>query len=593
VRALLRRPGLVLAALLLADAALLLIGVARAWDAQVLLRVPHGDAAEYWSWAGAIAEGHWVGDTPFLSAPLYPYLLGLLRACGGGLPAVLVLQVLLRAATAWLLYRAAARTCGGAGPGLAAAALFLVLVEPAFYATRILNSSLQLALLAALLVAAPATEERRTPARLGGFGLLFGLNALANPPMLLLLPLLPAWLGWRSRAAWRASAWVALGAAVALAPSAWHNWMATRHAPGGGEFILISAQAGITYAHGNAPGAIGLYQPLAGVSQERTAQNRDAYELAQKATGRASWRVTDRHFRDQGLTWVREHPAEAFTLHLRKFGYLMFGQNYGDLYNLTLERSDGALPDPLLPHFACVQTPWILPLALLGGFALLRARGRRAAPELALLLLPCLVVIVFWFSPRYRLPLIPAACVLAPFAITSLTRTPRTSLRLGWLAFGLALPVLGRLGFGAQDVAEAFRPEFEYQLGHLLRREGRPEEALPRYRAALDGGYAPPASHEGIGRCLVEMGRAAEAAGDAARARELWMTALEEFNACLSLNPRRHDVRVVRGSLLAQLGRRQEALADLREAQRQYELAGQRDAAAAVRSILADLERGS
>lgn len=593
MQVLLRRPGILLAALLVADAVLLLLGIARAWDGHVFLRVPEGDAAEYWTWAGAIADGRLIGETPFLSAPLYPYLLGLLRACGGGLGAALVFNVLLRALTGLLLYRAVARRGGGPGARLAATALFLVLAEPAFYATRILNASLQLVLLAGLLAAAPAVEAQRTRGRLWAFGLLCGLNALANPTMLLLLPLVPAWLGWRSRAGWRATAWVVAGVAVALTPSALHNWLATRKAPGGGEFILISAQAGITYAHGNGPGARGVYQPLPGVSQDRAAQNQHAYALAKQATGREGWRVTDRHFRDQGLQWVQSHPQEAFALHLRKLGYLAFGQNYGDLYNLTLERSDAALPNPILPPFGWAPTHWLLPLALLGGAMALRTRGRRALPDLGLLLLPCLVVIVFWYSPRYRMPLVPPACILATFAVACWSRAPRTPLRLALLGLGLAAPLLGRAAFAAQDQAEPFRPEFEYHLGHQLRREGRPGEAMPRYRAALAGGYAPPASHEGIGRCLVDLGFAAERAGDATRALENWREALTEFNACLELNPRRHDVRVARGSLLARLGRRPEALADLREAVRQYELAGQREAAAAVRGILAEVERGS
>ncbi len=52
------------------------------WGADPLARVPLDDAGVYWDWAGAIAGGRLVGDEPFLSAPLYPYFLGLLRALG-------------------------------------------------------------------------------------------------------------------------------------------------------------------------------------------------------------------------------------------------------------------------------------------------------------------------------------------------------------------------------------------------------------------------------------------------------------------------------------------------------------------------------
>ena len=87
-RALTAPPIPLLAALLVLDAALLAFGALRAWDASPFLTRPIGDALEYWEWAGRIADGRLIGETPFLSAPLYPYFLGLLRALGAELPAV-------------------------------------------------------------------------------------------------------------------------------------------------------------------------------------------------------------------------------------------------------------------------------------------------------------------------------------------------------------------------------------------------------------------------------------------------------------------------------------------------------------------------
>jgi tetratricopeptide (TPR) repeat protein len=59
-----------------------------------LARCPLIDASVYWNWAGDIAAGKSAQAAPFFSAPLYPYLLGVLRALGGSLPAVYVLQTL-------------------------------------------------------------------------------------------------------------------------------------------------------------------------------------------------------------------------------------------------------------------------------------------------------------------------------------------------------------------------------------------------------------------------------------------------------------------------------------------------------------------
>jgi len=70
------------------------------------------DARVYWQWAGEIAGGKLVGATPFLSAPLYPYLVAVVRASGGGLQAVCVAQALLHLATIALLFRIAEKRFG-------------------------------------------------------------------------------------------------------------------------------------------------------------------------------------------------------------------------------------------------------------------------------------------------------------------------------------------------------------------------------------------------------------------------------------------------------------------------------------------------
>jgi len=585
----LRRPGLLLALLLLADGALLLGAIARAWPEHPLLQEPEGDAAEYWDWSERIAAGDLVGDTPFLSAPLYPYFLSLARAAGGGLPAVFVIQALLRSLTAFLLFRAASRRFGHPGYGLAAALLFLLLLEPAFYSSRILNCGLQLALLAGLLAACPLGDAERTPRRLAGVGLLLGLNVLANPSMLLLLPALPLWLGWRSRLDWGRSALVAGLALLTVAPATLHNHLATRGARGGAEFILVSAQSGVTYAHGNGPGALGVYRGLPGVSQARALQNQEAYEAAFRATGVAGWKATDRYFRGQATDWLRANPGAALQLHLRKLAFLFFGQDYGDLYNVSLERRDAALPRTTPPQIL-LQTGWLLPAAFAGALFLLRARGRQAWPEIALLLLPCLVVILFWYSPRYRMPLIPAACLLAPYGVARLAALRSRPLAVaGILALAL-VPAVGRAATRSSglDDAERYRPEYEYHLGHQLYEWQRHAAAIPRLQAALAAGFEPATVHETLGRAQMELGRERGKAGDAQAAAELYGAALASFRSCLDLDPQQLDVWVTRGMLLERLGERDKALRHLEEAER---LARERGDAATAESLRGLIER--
>lgn len=537
------RPALLLAALLVLDLALLAFGAARSWDASPFLSRPLGDALEYWNWAGAIADGELIAPTPFLSAPLYPYVLGLLRALGAGLPAVFALQLLLRSATAVLLFRIGARASGSARLGLASAGLFLLLAEPAFFATRLVASALQLFLLACLLDAALRLGERRGAGRLIGCGALLGANVLANPPMLLFLLALPLMFGARERTGWRASVLVGAGALLAVSPATLHNALATRASPGGAELILVSAQSGVTYAHGNGPGALGVYRAIPGVSQDRTRQNFEAYALAARATGESGWRSADAYFRAQGVEWVLAHPGEAALLHLRKAGFLLFGQDYGDLYSIALENSDPSLPRPVPWPHGSLPTSWLLPAAFAGAFLIARRRARGAVPVIALLLIPCAVVLLFWYSPRYRLPVVVPACLLAPCAVRAALRTARPVSRAAALAAMVLVPAGGRalmLGAGLDD-AQRFRPEYEFHVGVQFHAWDRPEAALPRLRRALELGHDPAACAERIGRAQLAIAERESEAGDAVAAESAWLAALAAFERALTQDPERLD----------------------------------------------------
>ncbi|MFQ5807656.1 MAG: hypothetical protein ACE5I3_14520, partial [Phycisphaerae bacterium] len=120
---------------------------------------PRVDALTYWNWAGEVASGKLSDGMPFFSAPLYPYLLGLLRASGAELPTVYTIQILLDLSTAGLLAWIA-RLRFGPVVGLLAAAIFLLMLEPASFCLRVLPSTLQLPLVCLAWHALLAVQRR-------------------------------------------------------------------------------------------------------------------------------------------------------------------------------------------------------------------------------------------------------------------------------------------------------------------------------------------------------------------------------------------------------------------------------------------------
>jgi tetratricopeptide (TPR) repeat protein len=438
-------------------------------------RVPINDAAVYWSWAGDIARGQLVGHEPFFSAPLYPYLLGALRAAGGGLLAAGLLQIALHLLTAALLARIGQRL-GGERVALLAAALYLLCADPAFHATRLLNDSLACLLVAATWERCLAFREAPSSRRAAAAGLLAGLAVLTQPTLLPGLPLLAPW-AWR-HARRAAAAAALLGAALLpVGLSLAHNLAAC------GEPILVSAQGGVTFAIGNAPGADGTYFPIPGVSVDRAQQNRDARELV-RGESDGSWSGTDGAFWRHGLSFWAQQPGAALRLIARRLWWFLSARNYGDIYMPTLEAEEGLQP---WAWTAPLPAAWLIFPGIVALLLALRA-GRAGLPELLLVGAPLVSVLLFFYSPRYRAPALPVLAVFAAVALAGAfteRRAARLALVLGLLA-GPASTLLN-LALGFDDLT-AQRPRHEQLLANALKADGQPEEALAHYRRAIDLG---------------------------------------------------------------------------------------------------------
>lgn len=576
---------------------------------------PRSDALTYWNWAGRIASGEWSDGQPFLSAPLYPYLLGAVRAAGGSLTTVYVLQIALDLLTAALLALIGRRRLGE-WAGLLAAALFVLLIDPASFSLRILAQTIQLPLVCLAWMALQAVQARPNGVRSALAGAALGVLALSYAPALICLPLAALWVCWigggRLRTIGRAAALLA-GGAAAIAPAAIHNWRSS------GELILISAQGGVTFAQGNAPASTGVYTPLPGVSIDRERQNADARRVFRHETGRdGSWAEVSRHFLQRGLSVLRSNPAATAALFARKLWWYVSGQTYGDIYTPVLERSEGLTRSLWL---APLPSPWLIPAAVFSLVAWIGA-PRKRFPELLFAAVPLLISLAFFYSPRYRFPALPVVCVAAaatcaraaryrarPFAAwvaaLALAAGPATT----WInaaagfdrpdayraefrnSVGVALDSRGDVASAAEWFRKAMvsQPDFaeaRANLGDALARLGRIDEALAELVRAVQLDPERAVSHDQFGRALAQARRLDEATsqfetavrlspespefrtnlGNAYRLAGDLRRAEEQYRAALRLAPGDATAHASLGSVLAQTQRTDEALSEFRAA---------------------------
>ncbi len=572
---------------------------------------PVNDAEVYWSWAGEIAGGQLVlADQPFFSAPFYPYLLALLRILGCNLGWVVILQSFLDLCTAYLLARAVRGRFGGR-VSLIAAAIFLVLLEPASAALRILPSPWHLFLVTLCYASILAFGHRPSRKRATALGSAVGLLCLTYAPALVLIPILGIW-SWRRHASHhsgRGASWVLVGVAVVwIIPATVHNWLAV------GEFIPLQSGSGMTLLQGNQERSRGGYTAVEGISKHRDQMHRDALRLYREQVGEeGTWNVVDRYWRSRALAFWSSSPRAALELAARKLYWLVSSKNYGEIHAPLSEIRLGIQRSLLVTP---VALPWIMGLSLLG----IGRWSRRPAfhfPELLLAALPVVVIVVFFYSPRYRIPAVPMLAVAAACAVDwAVFRSSQARVRIALaaaLALGIGLgPINDALGFDrpmdafqAQNLAYVLSQQGEIELavewqrrgielgsdgatslldlGTLLKQSDREEEALDAYAQSLALAPFRPEFTLNVARQLFARQRYAEAEAVLARASQTWksntgilgmlaiaqfqqarfLPAAETLRLATDLDPSNLALRKGHASVLLELERWPEALSQI------------------------------
>jgi len=201
-----------------------------------LFNAPTGDTVEYATRARAILAGDLLGGPGvyFHSSPAYPYFLAALAAASRGgdfqdLRLVALVQLLLSAGTAALVYLLGKKLLDSAAGGAVAGLLYALSPVAVFYDGELLMDFLLPPVLVG--VALLATTDRWSLGRAAAAGALTAFGALARPSyLLLLLPVaLAIWFGGEAAARRRRLKWLAglvVAAALVVAPCAVRNYSA-------------------------------------------------------------------------------------------------------------------------------------------------------------------------------------------------------------------------------------------------------------------------------------------------------------------------------------------------------------------------------
>jgi tetratricopeptide (TPR) repeat protein len=555
--------------------ALRLIHLAQLRDTP-LLAVLIGDGQQYDAWAQQIAAGQWMGSEVFYQTPLYPYFLAIVfKIVGHNLLVVRVLQSVSGSLSCVLLGLAGSRFFSPKA-GFVAAALLSVYPPAIFFDGLIQKSSLDLLLIALLLALLAGFYRRPHWKWIVAAGAALGAFMLNRENARVLYPIIAGWLlmAFRSRPFIRRMAWTALltaSCAAVVLPVGLRNYHV------GGEFLISTSQFGPNFYIGNHPDASGGYEELIHGHGNASYEQADAARLAANALGRSlSPGEISAYWFSRSVAYIRCKPGDWLGLLGRKFLLTLSAREAVDTESIEVYAEySGVLRLLLWFDFGIV-----LPLGIFGIWWT-RDHWRQLWLLYAALIALTLSVALFYVLARYRYPIVPILILFAAAAICFIPKA-RFDRPAEWVP-GLVLAAL--VAVACRIPVKLAHDETYYNLGSRLLDVGRPAEALPLLRKAVDSSPDFASACFELGEALNSTGEKEAAAGqyeaairlrpDYAEAHNALALALREaghpeealehFNQAVQSEPEFAEAHSNLGLALCEAGRRQEGIAHFRE----------------------------
>ncbi len=373
---------------------------------------------KYPYFAERIGYGSDIGERILDLSPLYLYAnVMLFKIYGKNWEVMALLQIFLGSLNCLLIYLIGEKVFGRAVGYVAA--LLLLLYGNLTLIELTLEPESFLLFFNSLLILFLLQSQAQTGAGQGLWkwlvaGALIGLAGITKANALLFLPLAAAWNWWNSLCCGfriKAILLLFIGAAIVVSPITLRNYLQFK------DFILVTADGGKVFYHGNGPGSTGMERadlPEQGFTEEGYNEPDYAHALfrnvARNITGRplkpsecaAFWF-------SRTLDHIRAHAGSAFILEIKKFFF--FWSNY-EVHDI----------DSTYKYYKTIQTWPLLPFGFISslgilGMGLALKKLRQAFLLYSMVGIYLLSVLFFFAASRYRLPAAPFLSLFAAYAL--------------------------------------------------------------------------------------------------------------------------------------------------------------------------------
>jgi tetratricopeptide (TPR) repeat protein len=388
---------------------------------------PSSDVTYYREWAQEIASGNWLGSKTFYGLPLYPYFLAVLERLTFGQDFLLrFLHICLGALNCGLIFLVARRVFSF-GPaflaGLLSATNFILI----YYDWLMMPVTLLITL--SLLVMFGLYDEKLGKNSRHAFllGILIGLSILGDGKMMFFLLMAVVYLMWPEQKPWPQKIRHLIiplfaGTLLMVFPVTLRNKLV------GGNWVLISAQSGLSFYAGNNPEAAGFYEHPFFMRPSHTGQDEDQKIIAQAIAKRQLSDSEVSHFwSNKAIAFIKEKPTAYVQLLVRKVVLFFKDTEMSHDLDLLFQR-DYRLKFDWNPYLI------ICPLAMLGMWVAWRQRKNTAFFNM-IIFSQLIMTLIFFLTTRHRASILPFFLIYEAFAFCWLAEK---FWKREWLKGGLA-----------------------------------------------------------------------------------------------------------------------------------------------------------
>lgn len=365
---------------------------------------PSSDVAYYQEWARDIASGNIVGNKAFFGLPLYPYFLAVLfRLSLGNIEVMRFFHLLMGSLNCLLLFGVAKKLFSRRTAVLAAVFMcfnFFMIYYDWLMMPVTLIICLSLIIIHVLQNRAQFSLIRHWVI----LGALIGLTILGDGKFLFFLALTSAWLWFKEPERRKYVFVMILSALTVLGVCALRNKIIS------GDWILISAQSGLSFYAGNNPNATGTYSNPKFIRPTHRGQDEDQKIVAEAIVNRSmSAGEISAFWSRKAMRFITQHPGDYCKLLFKK--WLLFFQETEDAHDMDLiflrEWKYRLNWNPLAFCF---------PMALIGIWV--SFRHWRSRP-FVLFVVVCQVImtLIFFLSTRHRATMMPFLFIFQAAAI--------------------------------------------------------------------------------------------------------------------------------------------------------------------------------